>query len=174
MKRLPIVLLALVLSCDESRLVPTTYRIDNELLPYVEVFFAEAISRGVEVRKENLILEFGAATDEICGQCYDPKNGGQRTIIILHNASCWQDASTQNREALVFHELGHCLLGRNHRDDKLPNDAPASIMHSQNSGPYSPCIYDLGGDDSCNKTGRRNYYIDELFDPITPIPDWAD
>jgi hypothetical protein len=119
-------------------------------------------------------MEFGTASIEICGECLHIKNGGQRKIIIVQNSYCWLDAATQNREALVFHELGHCLLVRNHREDKLPSGAMSSIMHSQNNGPYSPCVYDLGGDGDCDKTARRSYYVNELFDPSTPVPEWGE
>jgi hypothetical protein len=167
-------LLALILSCEQNNPQPTTYRIDEELLPYLETFLAEANSRGLEFERENLIIEFGTAAEEVCGQCLISKNGGQRKITIVQNSVCWEYRPAQTREALVFHELGHCLLERNHREDKLPNGAQASIMYSGNDGPYNPCVYVIGNDTSCNKTGRRSYYIDELFNPSTPVPDWGE
>lgn len=168
------ILLIFAFSCEESEPKPTIYSIDDELLPYLETFLAEANSRGVQFEAENLIMEFGTASEELCGQSTNPKNGRQRKITIVKNSFCWLDAPAQSREALVFHELGHCLLVRDHLEDKLPNGATASIMHSENDGPYSPCIYDLGGNNNCDKTPRRSYYIDELFDPSTPIPDWGE
>jgi hypothetical protein len=175
MKRhLCLLLLILVFSCEDDSPKPTIYQIDEELLPYLETFLTEANNRGVEFDAENLILEFGTAVDEVCGECSNPGNGGQRKVTIVRSSLCWLDAPSQNREALVFHELGHCLLKRGHRDDKLPNGAVSSIMYSEHNDPYSPCIYDLGGDNSCDKTPRRAYYIDELFDPSTPVPDWGE
>ena len=35
---------------------------------------------------------------------------------------------------------------------------------------YSPCAYPI--DDSCNQLYKRDYYLDELFDPATPVPGW--
>lgn len=171
---LSFLLLLIVFSCEENTPRPTVFQIDDGLLPYLETFLAEASSRGLTFINENLIMEFGTAADEVCGQCKIVENGGQRTILIVQNSFCWIDVPAQNREAIVFHELGHCLLARNHREDKLPNGAPASIMYSQNNGPYNPCIYDLDGDNSCNKTSRRAYYINELFDPTTPVPEWGE
>lgn len=174
MKRLLILLmLTMILSCEDNQ-ESTIYRIDEELLPYLETFLAEARSHGLQVEAKNLIMEFANDAGEICGECSNPKNSGQRKVTIVRNSLCWLDAPAQNREALVFHELGHCLLVRDHRDEKFPNGAVSSIMHSEYEGPYSPCIYDLGGDKSCDKTERRGYYVDELFDPSTPVPDWAD
>jgi hypothetical protein len=69
--------------------------------------------------------------------------------------------------------LGHCLLNRMvHREDKLPNGDFASIMNRAEKGLYEVCVYDIGGGD-CDKTYRREYYINELFDETTPIPDWG-
>lgn len=164
--------LAFLLSCSGNDPQPLEYRIDNELMPYLETFLAEAGSRGLSFDPENLIMEFGEPGEEICGE-YQLSTAGQRRIIIAKNAACWLTAPTQNREALVFHELGHCLLLRSHRDDKLKSGDAASIMHSQNDGPYSPCSYDIGGDNDCNKMSRRSYYVDELFDPAAPVPDWG-
>src|SRR6187549_2040441 len=114
-------LLGLAFACDEND--PTlTYQIDPDLLPYLESFITEATSRGLEFKPENLILEFGTTSEEICGQSITLKNG-QRKIIIIRDSPCWLDAPTQNRESLVFHELGHGLLHRGHRDDLLPNGA---------------------------------------------------
>ena len=36
---------------------------------------------------------------------------------------------------------------------------------------YSPCAYPI--DDSCNQLYKRDYYLDELFDPATPVPGWG-
>ena len=171
---LPFLLLLMVFSCEENNPRPNVFQIDEALMPYLETFLAEADRRGLTFGNENLVMEFGTAPKEACGQCTIVENGGQRTIVIVQNSFCWLDVPIENREAIIFHELGHCLLVRNHREDKLPIGAPASIMYSQNEGPYNPCIYDLEGDNSCNKTARRPYYIDELFDPTTPVPEWGE
>ena len=36
---------------------------------------------------------------------------------------------------------------------------------------YSPCVYAIG--DTCNKLYRKAYYVNELFDAATPVPDWG-
>ncbi len=146
------------------------YQIDPKLLPYVESFVAEAKKRNITVVPENLIMKFNKESIEICGH-FTRMNTGQREVVI--NPGCWDSAPEQNREALAFHELAHCFLNRGHRDDLLPNKAPASIMNIQNNGPYEPCIYPIDGDNTCNKTARRNYYIDELFNDKMPVPYWA-
>lgn len=170
--KLLILLLLLGFSCQKTDVLLATYEIDPALKPYVDSFVTEAKKRNIEVKQENLIMKFGATTIEICGQ-YIKDNKGQRSITINPSASCWKDAPEQNREALVFHELGHCFLNRLHRDDHLPDGSAASIMSTSNNGPYEPCIYPIDGSTTCNKTARRDYYIDELFNEKTPVPNWA-
>ena len=169
-KKLLILLLFIGLSCSKKEVIPTVYQIDPKLELYVKAFVDEAKKRNIEIKLENLVMKFDKESLEICGHYLKDKTG-QREIVI--NPSCWDTTPEQNREALAFHELGHCFLNRLHRDDLLPNKAPASIMNTQNNGPYEPCIYPIEGDNTCNKTARRSYYIDELFNDKTSIPDWA-
>jgi hypothetical protein len=48
------------------------------LLPYLETFLSEASSRGLKFDAENLMMEFGTASIEICRECLLPQNEGQR------------------------------------------------------------------------------------------------
>ncbi len=63
----------------------------------------------------------------------------------------------------MFHELGHMVLDRFHRDDRLPNNSYASLMVSRGTAGFY-----VG-----NAANRRTYYLDELFDEETPVPGWA-
>ena len=165
-------LLITTLSCQKQSLEPTVYQIDKDLLPYVTSFAEEAKKRGIEIKYENLIMTFDSSSASICGKCTKQPLEGQRTIKIKKDILCWQGVPNQNKEALIFHELGHCFLNRGHRDDLLPNKADASLMNSNSYGPYQPCIYAIDGDE-CNRTYRRTYYVDELFNEKTAIPDWG-
>lgn len=161
-----------MLSCQKQSLEPSVYQIDKDLQVYVTSFTEEARKRGIEIKYENLIMVFDSSSENLCGKCTKQPSEGQRTIRIKKDFLCWKGVPNQNREALVFHELGHCFLNRSHRDDLLPNKAEASLMNSNSYGPYQPCIYAINGDD-CDRTPRRSYYIDELFNEKTGIPDWG-
>jgi hypothetical protein len=166
--------LILPFACQKQTVEPNIYQIDKELEPFLKIFLDEGKKRGVEIKLENLIMAFGTSTEDICGKCNKKDNNGQRTITIIRDQICWTNAAKENKEALVFHELGHCLLNRLHRDDIFPNGDDVSIMKSKGNGQYEPCSYDLGGNNSnCNKTSRRTYYLDELFDEKTSMPAWA-
>ena len=124
--------------------------VESDLQPYFAAFEAEAAERGLdmEIQIEGFIntLENG---DGILGQCVEDNLEPDQIII---DGSFWNRSDHYSREFIVFHELGHCVLGRSHLDDPGEDGLCASIMHS--------------GSLAC----RRNYteetrerYLDELF-----------
>ncbi len=136
----------------------------------MQAFRTEAASRSQSQPVTNLVMAFGPTSGaDVCGQCL--LDAGQPPRIVL-NADCWKRASALERECLVFHELGHCLLSRSHRTERFSNNAYVSLMNPDNIGVYAPCDYPIG-DDVCDKRPRRSYYIDELFNQNSPAPDWG-
>ncbi|MFK7846773.1 MAG: hypothetical protein AB8G77_15840 [Rhodothermales bacterium] len=142
-----------------------------EIMEHAATFQQEAAVRGVSVDSMMALIQFKVADEVIyegrslCGFApwYDDPETGEPTITIVTSGTCWVDRSEQDNEALVFHELGHMVLDRNHRDELLPNNSRSSIMVGSN----------LAGLYVGNVLSRRSYYIDELFDATTPVPDWA-
>lgn len=70
------------------------------------------------------------------------------------------------KEDLIFHELGHGLLGRGHLNTTLENGDWKSIM----------CGGDMINEREWNinyRGERRAYYLDELFEESTAAPDFA-
>jgi hypothetical protein len=165
-------LIVFILSCQKQLIEPTVYQIDKELQPFLTTFTEEARKRGIEIKPENLIMKFDSSSANLCGKFTKQPSNEQRTIIIKKDFLCWKNVPIQNKEALVFHELGHCFLNRTHRDDLLPNGAEASLMNSNSYGPYQPCIYAIDNN-VCDRTPRRSYYVDELFNEKIGIPAWA-
>jgi len=53
---------------------------------------------------------------EYAGVCHD--RSGLKEVII--RKSWWDQASDESRETMIFHELGHCSLGRGHNDKEIP------------------------------------------------------
>lgn len=154
--------------------VDTVVEIDPELQKYVDAFVIEAKLRGMSIHVDNLILEYSDELDDLeCGKCNNASltNKSQKIVRINGSSQCWD--FDQELEALVFHELGHCLLGRLHISDTLPNGDPKSMMIENDLTVYAPCKYVFGTSDECNNTHKRGYYVDELFDPATPLPSWA-
>lgn len=167
--------LPLVLSgCREKEVLPV-YQVPAEVEPYVQQFLREAQSRGHDIRITNLKVEWADADPAgRCGICHHATSNPshQKRITLFRN--CWDPATAEAREALVFHELGHCILNRlEHKIDRLSNGVYASVMNPSDIAVYERCIYDITGNLECDKRNRRNYYVDELFDENTPEPDWA-
>ena len=162
-------LLLFFFSCEKDQVL--VYDVPPELQAIVDTFENEAQNRGkmLDIR-ENLIIEYGSNTEDIlCGSCVFV--GKQRKIQVVSSNPCWSDEIT--REALMLHLLGHCVLNRiEHDNETLPNGDPKSLMVGNSIDHYA-CIFDLSGENNCNNLYKREYYLDELFDPATPVPDWA-
>ena len=166
-------LLFLLQGCSKEESQLLIFKVPEDFLPIVEKFEMEAQIHGIDLRIENLIVQYDSMLNEpICATCNSTSTDlSQQKIININPNQCW--ANDFQLEALIFHELGHCFLGRSHDDSLLPNGDPKSMMASNNILIYSPCVYAFGDTDDCNLVYRRKYYIDELFDVNTPVPDWA-
>ncbi len=166
--RLPIlfVLLCFLASCGEDDAVtPTTgpqgFQSEEELFPTVTpelrpfyiAFEEEAANRGFDI---NLTQE------EVTGNIVQLGNMGVLGVCVRNDEApnrvavdqeAWASASQAFRELIVFHELGHCVLNREHLDNEDANGICVSIMNSGLSG----C------DISLEQEKVREEYLDELF-----------
>lgn len=88
---------------------------------------------------------FAKVGPNVVGVCY--WSGEWRYVAI--KKSYWDAASSFQRTVLIYHELGHCLLNREHNSTLLEGKCPSSFMH--------PSIVDVG----CE--GFNQVYINELF-----------
>ncbi len=170
---LVLVLVFLITGCKKEPDPAPIYLVPTEIQPYIDKFIAEASQRGKPITVNNLIVQFGQTSGEdVCGQCLLQAKQTPRITLSI-NPDCWQNAYPEEREGLVFHELGHCILSRAHRTDQLPDGTYASLMNGLDTGVYATCRYPVGGTVPCDRRSRRAYYLDELFNPTTPIPAWG-
>lgn len=100
-------------------------------------------------------IVFAEIGDTYAGTCRKWKGLAYREINI--NKKQWDVMDYSSREHLIFHELGHCELKRDHKDtmvDLGKTACPSSIMRwfSFNEYEITNC-YDYD----------RNYYLNELF-----------
>ncbi|MEQ9423772.1 MAG: hypothetical protein RJQ09_05090 [Cyclobacteriaceae bacterium] len=138
--------------------------VDLELRQYIETFVDEGAERGhffdFDMFSGSFTTDDIDENGDICGQASafsDRKN----TILIKRDDRCWIQQPNASREALVFHELGHALLDRPHRDDRFDNGQVKSIMETGTLGPYNQFTPLL-----------RQYLFNEMFDESTPDPEW--
>lgn len=144
------------------------YRVEGEFEEYVVRFENEASERNLKLNLHNdgLIIEFADLKDNQAGLCHY-----ENPIRIEIDRTYWQAISPTKgadymKENLLFHELGHGILKRDHLNTTLENDDWKSIM--------------CGGDKVDNRPWninyrglRRDYYVDELFNESTSVPQFS-
>lgn len=134
---------------SNEELFPT---VTPELRPFYIAFEEEAASRGFDI---NLTQE------EITGNIVPLGNMGVLGVCVRNDdepnrvavdQEAWTNGSQAIRELIVFHELGHCILNREHLDDEQ-DGVCVSIMTSSLDG----CEISLEDE------AVREAYLDELF-----------
>jgi len=126
--------------------------IERELAAYFDLFAAEAAVRGMTVDYSD--ADLSAYIENIqengtIGQCKSYADGAKEVVV---DNGYWDNATELEKEYVVFHELGHCLLDRAHDDSRTNNGFCTSIMQS--------------GDNSCRSMyteANRDVLLDELF-----------
>ena len=129
--------------------------VDERLWPYFQRFEEAGIERGFDVdlvasRITGVIEDLDG--EHVAGQC--TTFGNFRPGRITLDAEFWNRSSDLFKEFIIFHELGHCYLDRDHREDAFSNGRCVSIMRSGT----------LDCRDNYNVATRESY-INELFEP---------
>jgi len=118
----------------------------------VEGFILAGASQGVTVDMSDFnVIMAERLPGTVVGLCVPQEN------IVLVNKQYWDTADAIHREALVWHELGHCKLNRIHVTDTAFGHA-VSLMY--------PAINSV--DDEEWYKAHRKEYIEELFAPQPP------
>lgn len=123
------------------------YWVDPDAKQYVDKFYLEAEQRGVILQKTNLSVSFFNLNK------FGETDSRSKEILVRIDSDLLntygKEYSTEI-EVIVFHELGHALLGRPHFDGAL------AVMNT------SPCI-------NCYKDDalKRSRLLDDLITPRT-------
>jgi len=145
-------------SCEKSDKVS----IPDEFLEFVELFEFEASLRGItiDIEREGLIMEFADLSErDADGLCIR-----KTPIEIQIDINGWKRSDHSRKEFVVFHELAHGFLNRDHYNEVLPNGHWKSMMRG---APVK-----ITGR-SLEYEKNRNYYLDELFLYNVNTPAWA-
>lgn len=145
-----------IISCSQERITVT----DEEFLPYIDEFLVEAKQRGLTLEDEiaKVNIGFSSLDHDRAGQC----NRWKSEILI--NRDYWERVDEIEKRRLIFHELGHCVLDRDHRNERTSSNECLSYMRGLENN--FDCRFN-----NCSKVWEK-YYIDELFDPSTKLPPW--
>jgi len=155
-----LVLLALLLaSCKKEQVSEpisnssdSFSNIDANLREYAHRFEEEANKRGLSFSEELSLLEThfeNIPSNNVAGQCSWSSNSPYMVTIDI---PFWNNAGPSQREWVVFHELGHCVLYRGHTEAQNNQGICLSIMASG-----------TGSCQSLYNPNNRAYYLNELF-----------
>jgi hypothetical protein len=143
-----------IFSCQkEQALVNSQFsNVDPELWTYYSSFEAEAAQRGLEYDLNTLQISGEIKEiheDGVAGSC---KFGSHINNEVTIDKSFWNNSSDLYKEFVVFHELGHCVLLRDHEESADGSGRCLSIMRSG----LTNCK------DSYTLQNRKRF-LDELF-----------
>jgi len=157
-----------------KKVTPIFYA-DQEFIPHIDKFLKLSKRPWLKIRNHTVFGTLGYSDPEDDSSTVGLCEYFFKRVTI--DDYYWKWLSETGREALIFHELGHCTLFRGHTDIKeddgtieykienflfslgvfekkgyLKDGCPASIMH--------PYMFS----DKCLKKHRK-YYMEELFNP---------
>ena len=120
----------------------------GQFAPYVRSFESEAAHQGKTLKVTDLVIQFGPMKNHLeRGIC---EIDGDATPTITINEDSWNRMDDSEREPLIFHELGHCVLHRRHQNGQMKDGVPTSLMNSYSITEFTYSTY-------------REYYLHELF-----------
>ncbi len=127
--------------------------VDEELWIYFERFENAGNNRemGVDLIEKGVTAELGEVDNNSSGSC--SYNSSHTFHHIVIDRGFWKDANVNMKEIILFHELGHCYLQRDHNEGSFNDGSCKSIMRSG----HGMC-WDNYHD------GTLDYYMDELFE----------
>lgn len=117
-----LIIILLLVGCGQYQGIT----VDARLKPYMQSFEANIgmSTAGISAKMANLSdIELNAG-DEV-GLC--TLDHSTRTIYI--DLQYWNQADSDSRMQLMYHELGHCALFLHHTSLLKPNGCPISIMY---------------------------------------------
>lgn len=121
----------------------------KDFIKYYNNFLLDAIRHNKKLEIKQIQIDFGKLKSPVIGECRVSK--GYKTIII--DPDEWFHSSNTRHKELIYHELGHCLLNRDHFDTAMVINnvlMPASLMSTIMLNEYFFEEYE-------------DYYINELF-----------
>ncbi len=128
--------------------------LESELQFYLDQFEVEANARGLTFENQINSTEIHLVeiiTSGVLGQCV--RVDAEPNEIHIDRNFWLNEATDLQKEFIVFHELGHCILNRGHLNDANGQGECISIMYDGNSPQcmlnYNPAV--------------KEEMVDELF-----------
>ena len=116
----------------------SVYEVDPELEPYIHLFEERAFEQHLTITISDIKVYFvddlgqdeSSVTLAVCMQYTTDDGMNIDTPEIQVDRNEFKRITGPQHEALMFHELGHCVLHRDHDDTRVPaeNNRYESIM----------------------------------------------
>jgi hypothetical protein len=123
-------------------------QVEAQFQSVVDAFTTESQAQGSPVTITDLIVQstsnFPSGSE--MGTCIQEEGA---TPVIQISQPLWDSLDADGQQELLFHELGHCVLGRVH-EENLNNSVPTSLMNSEFLG-------------SALYNANKAQYLHELF-----------
>lgn len=125
----------------------------SEFEPYIASFEKEAAQTLEEpdFKVGDIPINFGDTTDEDYDGVCNTYSDGTKEILI--KKSWWQSTDVTQREIMIYHELGHCRLGRDHDEERR-----VAGTHTYKLSIMNPVI-----PSSADYVSQKNAYLTELY-----------
>ena len=149
-KYLILLIPVVLLSCSKNPELEYGF-VDEQLQIYLDRFQIEGELRGraLDLSSSNIEAFIQPIfSNGVVGQCQHNEDRPNQVIV---DQQTWNESNEAEKEFLIFHELGHCILKRDHLDNANPDGSCISIMHSV----VGVCRNEF--------ESRRSDYLDELF-----------
>lgn len=120
----------------------TSFNVDPALMPYYQKFIDSGKSRGTDYSTNDLVMQFGETQGQVIGYCRKQESYNWNlftketvsTPVVVVKPSWWANASEASKRELVYHELGHCLMNKEHNTSRSSFGQPESIMYPYHIG----------------------------------------
>jgi hypothetical protein len=164
-----IIIVLLLSACGRGTVPPSS--IDPAFQAYADAFDKAAEAQGSSARSLGVTIQFGDLSNTpdpsvpgdtegaVCNHVDEAMN---ISPIITVDRAGWEGMVQGNRQDLmtqmIFHELGHCVLHRQHLNTTMhvgingQGICPASIMNASFTDPMNWCMDQF-----------REHYMEELF-----------
>ena len=94
--------------------------------PDYKLFVSKANEYNAPIRDRAVQIYFVGTPRNEVAQC----EKSESLAIIRIDPKIWNTSCEYKKQMILFHELGHCLLDREHTGEKDEEGHPKSIMHS--------------------------------------------
>lgn len=144
---------------------PITHSVKKHQIDQEFTIFVENFEHEIE-KKVDIDIKFNTLKRPTVGVCFKYSDSNYNYVEI--DSEFWYKSSFAQKEQIIFHELGHCILNRQHNDILLNyNQSNFGVLQIPKSIMYPNVFeqpYEL----------FRSYYVSELKNSKINLTDYLE